>query len=171
MNWNIDIKDLFAKLKKGGSSGGKKSGGGMTAFFEKNPKMKIIIPAILLAISILAALVIILTTTLHSVKVDDSPVSGSGEKVAVLPDSVRDLEDIDIAGGEVLEKADLSRAKLTTIISNSDGYYTAVVETDKKSYSTLQLGDKLGDSWLVEAIDSNSITLTYEDETVVLKLD
>ena len=40
---NMDIKELFAKLK-GGKSG--KGGSGFTAFFDKNPKMKIIIPII-----------------------------------------------------------------------------------------------------------------------------
>ena len=57
---NMDIKELFAKLK--GSKGGGKSGGGITAFFDKNPKMKIIIPIVLIAISVLVALIIIFTT-------------------------------------------------------------------------------------------------------------
>ena len=169
MNWNIDIKDLFAKLK-GGRSGGKK-GGGITSFFEKNPKMKIILPVILLVISLAVALVIIFTT--GSTDIDTSPVGASGEgaQVDILPDDVREIEDIDLNGEDVIGKADLARAKLTTIIVNSEGYYTAVVETESYSYSTLQVGDYLGDSWLVENIDDTSITLCCDDEKVVLEIE
>lgn len=164
---NMDIKDLFAKLK-GGS--GKKSGG-IVAFFEKNPKMKIIIPAIFLAISLLVALVIIITT--GSLKVDTKPIDSSGgEQVDVLPKDVRELEDIQTGGENIFDDVDVANAKITAIIVNSDGYYTAVMETARNSYSTLQVGDYINNSsWQVEDITDDCVIIALGEKKVQINYD
>lgn len=165
---NMDIKDLIAKLK-GGSGGGKKEGNSLTAFFDKNPKMKIILPAIVGAISILVALAIIITT--NSPDIDTTPVGGGeAQNVDVLPQDVRDLEDIEIEGENVFDEVDIANAKITTIIVNSDGYYTAVMETKTNSYATLQVGDYInGSSWLVEDITDDCVIVALGEKKVEIK--
>ena len=164
---NMHIKDLIAKLK--GSSGGNKRGGGLTGCFEKNPKMKVIIPSICLGISILVALVIILTT--GTIEVDDSPVGGNnaGSQVDVLPQDVRKYEDIEVLGEGVFDDVALANAKVTAIIVNSDGYYTATVEADNQSYPHLQVGDYVGtSSWLVEDITDECVIVALGEKKIQL---
>ena len=165
---NMDIKELFAKLK-GGKSG--KGGSGFTAFFDKNPKMKIIIPIILIAISVLVALIIIFTT--EKKKIDTNPVnSGDAAQAEVLPQNVRNKEDIPLDGDDVLDDVALSHGKVTAITFNSEGYYTATVETDSRHYPNLQVGDYLDDSsWIVENITDDSVVISLGETKVELKLD
>lgn len=165
---NMDIKDLIAKLK--GGSGEAKRGGGLTGFFEKNPKMKVIIPAICLGISVLVAIVIIVTT--GTIEVEEMPTNndGTGSQVDVLPQSVRDYEDIDLVGDDVFDDVALANAKVTAIIVNSDGYYTATVEAENQSYPHLQVGDYVGSSsWLVEDITDDCVIVALGDKKIQLK--
>lgn len=165
---NMDIKDLFAKLKSKG--GGDKRGGGITGFFDKNPKMKIIIPAICFGISVLVALVIIFTT--GTIEVDEGPVGGTatGSHVDVLPQDVRDLEDIEVLGDDVFDDVALAKAKVTAIIVNSDGYYTATVEAENQSYPHLQVGDYVGSSsWLVEDITDECVIVSLGEKKLQLE--
>ncbi len=166
---NMDIKDLIAKLK-GGSGGNSRKKGGMTAFFEKNPKMKIIIPSIFIGISVLVALVIIFTT--GSVDLDETPVNSgtNGTQVDVLPQDVRNLEDIEIEGDSVFDDVALANAKVTAIIVNSDGYYTATVEAENESYPHLQVGDYVGSSsWMVEDITDECVIVALGDKKLKLE--
>lgn len=165
---NMDIKDLIAKLK--GGSDGTKRGGGLTGFFEKNPKMKVIIPAICLGISVLVAIVIIATT--GKIEIEEMPTGGenAGTQVDVLPQSVRDYEDIDLVGDDVFDDVALANAKVTAIIVNSDGYYTATVEAESQSYPHLQVGDYVGSSsWLVEDITDDCVIVALGDKKIQLK--
>lgn len=165
---NMDIKDLIAKLK--GGSGDAKRGGGITGFFDKNPKMKIIIPAICLGISLLVAIVIIATT--GTIEVEDYPVNNgeTGSHVDALPQDVRDYEDIELVGDDVFDDVALANAKVTAIIINSDGYYTATVEAEKQSYPHLQVGDYVGSSsWLVEDITDDCVIVALGDKKIQLK--
>ena len=165
---NMDIKDLIAKLKSG-SGGNKRSAGGLTGFFEKNPKMKVVIPAICLGISVLVALVIIFTT--GTIEIDESPVGGNntGSQVDVLPQDVRNYEDIEVLGDDVFDDVALANAKVTAIIVNSDGYYTATVEADNQSYPHLQVGDYVGtSSWLVEDITDECVIVALGEKKIQL---
>lgn len=170
---NMDIKDLFAKLKKGKGSGGSAKGGSkFLAFFDKNPKMKIIIPVILIVISVLVAGIIIFTTEKNTV--GDIPTGGAtnGDKVDVLPEDVRNLEDIELEGDDVFDEVDVSHAKITAIMVNSDGYYTATMVTDTQSFPHLQVGDYIGgSSWLVENITDDAVTITLGEKRVELKFE
>lgn len=164
---NMDIKDLIAKLK-GGNSGNKR-GGGLTGFFEKNPKMKIIIPSILAAISILVAIIIIVTTS--SPEIDTTPVaSGEVQNVDALPQDVRDLEDIDVEGENIFDDVAVANAKITAIYYNQDGYYTATMVTDTKSYPNLQVGDYIdGSSWQVIEINEQCVVVALGEKEVTIK--
>ena len=165
---NMDIKDLIAKLK--GGSGDTKRGGGITGFFDKNPKMKIIIPAICLGISVLVAIVIIATT--GTIEVENYPTNNGGEgtHVDVLPQDVREYEDIELIGDDVFDDVALAKAKVTAIIVNSDGYYTATVEAENQSYPHLQVGDYVGSSsWLVEDITDDCVIVALGDKKLQLK--
>lgn len=166
---NMDIKDLIAKLKSGSGKDSKKAGGSsLTAFLDKNPKMKIIIPVVLIVISVLVAVVIIVTT--KSPDIDTTPVGGEAQQVDALPQDVRDLEDIEIEGGNVFDEVDVANAKITAIIKNSDGYYTAVMETKTNSYSTLNVGDYInGSSWMVEDITDDSVLIALGEKKVEIK--
>ena len=165
---NMDIKDLIAKLKSGGGKSSAKGGSGFTAFFDKNPKMKIIIPIVLIAISVLVAIVIIVTT--ESPEFDTTPVGGGeAQNVDVLPEDVRELENIELADGNVFDEVDLANAKVTAIVYNSEGYYTATLQTKLKPDGvTIKVGDKIGE-WLVESIDDNEVVFTLGEEVVVIK--
>ena len=86
MDMNMDVKDLFAALKKKSGSKKKDTRGGSSFvnFFEKNPKMKIILPAILVLIAVAVAVVLIITGIQTETDVDpDSAVAG--QAVEVLP--------------------------------------------------------------------------------------
>ncbi len=164
---NMDIKDLIAKLK--GNGGGNKRGGGITGFFDKNPKMKIIIPVIVASISVLIALVIIATT--NAPKIDTTPVgSGEVQNVDALPQDVRDLEDISVEGEGVFDDVAISNAKITGIYYNQDGYYTATMVTDTKSYPNLQVGDYVdGSSWQVVEINEQCVVVALGEKEVTIK--
>lgn len=174
MDMNMDVKDLFAKLKKGNGSGGggSKRPGGFVAFFDKNPKMKIIIPVILIVISVLAALIIIFTTEKNPVGDIPTGNGANGEHVEVLPEDVRNLEDIEVDGNDVFDDVDVSHAKITAIMVNSDGYYTATMVTDSQSYPHLQVGDYIGgSSWLVENITDTTVTIALGEKKVDIKFE
>lgn len=165
---NMDIKDLFAKLKGNGNSS-KRGSGGLAGFLEKNPKMKIIIPAIVVAISVLVAIVIIATT--NSPEIDTTPVGGGeAQNVDALPQDVRDLEEIDIEGAGVFDDVAVANAKITGIYYNQDGYYTATMETDTKSYPNLQVGDYVdGSSWQVVEINEQCVVVALGEKEVTIK--
>lgn len=165
---NMDVKDLIAKLKSGSGKNSAKGGSSFTAFFDKNPKMKVIIPAVLVAISVLVAIVIIVST--KSIEIDTSPVvGGEAQNVDLLPQDVRDLEDIEVEGGSVFDEVDLADAKYTAVVYNDDGYYTATLQTKLKPDGiTVKVGDKLGE-WLIESIDEEKIVFALEEEKVVVK--
>ena len=167
---NMDVKDLFAKLKSGGGKTSAKAGGSsFTAFFDKNPKMKIIIPVVLITISVLVAIVIIFST--KSLEINTTPVGGGeAQNVEALPQDVRDLEDIDVEGDSVFDEIDLANAKITVIIYNPDGYYTAVMQTKTNSYTTLNVGDYVdGSSWMVEDITDDGVILALGEKKVEIK--
>lgn len=169
MNMNMDIKDLIAKLKSGsGKSSTKAGGSSFTAFFDKNPKMKIIIPAVLVAISVLVALVIIIST--NSPEIDTTPVGGGeAQNVDVLPQDVRDLEDIEIEGGNVFDEVDLAEARVGAILYNQEGYYTASLETKAKPDGvTIKVGDYIG-SWLVKDITDDEVIFALGEKKVEIK--
>ncbi len=164
---NMDIKDLIAKLK--GGSGGTKRGGGITGFFEKNPKMKVIIPAICLIISVLVAVMIIVTTGTIEVDSDVADVGSGNTAVDMLPEKIREHEDIELEGNDVFDDVALANARVTAISVNGDGYYTATVEADNQSYPHLQVGDYVGtSSWLVEDITDDCVIISLGEKEIKL---
>lgn len=170
MDMNMDIKDLFAKLKKGKTgSTGSASGGGITAFLEKNPKMKIIVPAILLAISVLVMIVIIVTTPKVEINTDVTPVNG--DIVQNLPQDAIGKEDLDVESGDVLSQVTLDHPKVTAIYFVKGGYSMATIETDTHSYPQLKEGDTInGTEWKVEQITENSVIISLNGEMTELKM-
>lgn len=168
---NMDIKELFAKLKSSGK-GNSRNGGGIASFFEKNPKMKIIIPVIFFAISILVALVIVVKTS--TAKVPDFNLE-SGEsasnKVEVLPEDVREAEKLDgITDSEMFNEAVLAHPKVTAIIYNGEGYYTATVETDNAHYPNLTVGQYVaGSDWMVENITEDQVVFSCNGQKITVK--
>lgn len=168
---NMDIKELIAKLKSK-SGGGSRNSGGVAAFFEKNPKMKIIIPAIFVAISVLVALLIIVKT--GKAKVPDIPVNsneGSTNQVEVLPEDVRESENLEgITDSEMFNEAVLSHPKVTAIIYNTEGYYTATVVTDNAHYPNLSVGQYVaGSDWLVESITADQVVFSCNGQKITVK--
>lgn len=167
---NMDIKDLIAKLKSKG--GGSRNSGGVAAFFEKNPKMKIIIPAVFIAISILLALVIVFKT--GKAKVPDIPVNSNEEntnQVEVLPENIRESENLEgITDSEMFNKSVLSHPKVTAIIYNSEGYYTATVVTDNAHYPNLSVGQYVaGSDWMVESITADQVVFSCNGQRITVK--
>lgn len=167
---NMDIKDLIAKLKS--KKGVSRTSGGVAAFFEKNPKMKIIIPAVFIAISVLVALVIIFKT--GSAKIPDIPVNsieGNTNQVEVFPEDVRESENLEgINDSEMFNEAVLSHPKVTAIIYNSEGYYTATVETDNAHYPNLSVGQYVaGSDWLVENITEDQVIFSCNGQKITVK--
>lgn len=167
---NMDIKELIAKLKSKG--GGSRNSGGVAAFFEKNPKMKIIIPAVFIAISVLVALVIVFKT--GKAKVPDVPVNsgeGNTNQVEVLPEDIRVSENLEgITDSEMFNKAVLSHPKVTAIIYNSEGYYTATVETDNAHYPNLSVGQYVaGSDWMVESITADQVVFSCNGQKITVK--
>ena len=162
MDMNMDVKDLFAALKKKSGSKKKDTRGGSSFvnFFEKNPKMKIILPAIL---------VLIITGIQTETDVDpDSAVAG--QAVEVLPMQER-TEGVTLAEGvDPFAEDVIANAKLNGLVYNSDGYWTAIVSTQYGSY-TLQVGDYVGSSsWLVEEITSNTVTFSLGEKTRTIEM-
>lgn len=172
MDMNMDVKDLFAKLKKGGDKKGKKSGGnGFVRFFEKNPKMKVIIPSIFVLIAVIVAVVFIVTGIKTDTETDGSLSEPAGAKVDVLPMLERPQGEALEDGANPFDEDAIANAKLTGTIYNRDGYYTATVATEHRSY-VLQVGDYVAESeWLVESITENSITFSMGEKkrTVEMK--
>lgn len=167
---NMDIKDLIAKLKS--KKGGSRTSSGFVAFFEKNPKMKIIIPAIFLVISVLVALIIILKT--GKAKVPDIPVNSSEtgtNQIEILPEDVRESENLEgITDSAMFNEAVLAHPKVTAIIYNSDGYYTATVETDNAHYPNLTVGQYVaGSDWLVESITADQVVFSCNEQKITVK--
>lgn len=164
MDKNMDVKDLFKKLKSGGKKDARK-GGSLASFFEKNPKMKIILPAVVVAIAVVVAALIIISGARTNIDVEED-VSVAGQAVEVLPQIERRkteeiADDVDPFSDDVI-----ANAKLTGVLYVADGYYIATLETEKASYPTLQVGDNIGSSdWMVDAIDSDSITVSCGEKT------
>lgn len=167
---NMDIKELFAKLKSG--KGNSRNSGGFAAFFEKNPKMKIIIPAIFLAISVLVAIVIVIKTSTDKVP-EYKATSGetSANQVEVLPEDVRESEKLEgITDSAVFNEAVLAHPKVTAIIYNGEGYYTATVETDNAHYPNLTVGQYVaGSDWMVESITADQVVFSCNGQKITVK--
>lgn len=164
MDKNMDIKDLFKKIKSGGSKDARK-GGKLNAFFDKNPKMKYILPAIVVLIALAVAIIIIVTGNPNTDIPE--PVTVQGQEVAVLPQLERretdELED----GADPFEEDVLANAKVTGMIYNFGGYWTATIATkDNKNGFTVQVGDYVGSSdWYVESIDGTSVVVTMGEKS------
>ena len=172
MDMNMDVKDLFAALKKKSGSKKKDTRGGSSFvnFFEKNPKMKIILPAILVLIAVAVAVVLIITGIQTETDVDpDTAVAG--QAVEVLPMQER-TEGVTLADGvDPFAEDVIANAKLSGLIYNSDGYWTAIVSTQYGYHYTLQVGDYVGSSsWLVEEITSNTVTFSLGDKTRTIEM-
>ena len=159
---DMDVKDLFKKFKSGGGKKDARKGSSVTAFFDKNPKMKIILPALFVLIAVVVAVIIILSGPKSDTELDES-ATVAGQAVAVLHETV--AENVDPFAEDVI-----ANAKLTGLIYNSDGYWTAVVQTQYASY-TLQVGDYVGSSqWLVEAITDSSVTFSLGEKTRTIEM-
>lgn len=148
MDMNIDVKELFAKLK-GGQKKDARAGSAFVQFFEKNPKMKIIIPAIFVVIAAVVAAIFIVSGLRTETDVDPN-MPASGTAVDVLPMLERS-EGVSLADGvDPFSEDVIANAKLTGVFYNSDGFRTAILKTEYASY-IVQVGDYVGDStWLVE---------------------
>lgn len=171
MDMNIDVKDLFAKLKKGGDKKDKKSGGSaFVRFFDKNPKMKVIIPSIFVLIAVAVAVVFIVTGVKTDTNTDGPLSEPAGAKVDVLPMLERPEGETLKDGADPFDEDAIANAKLTGTIYNREGYYTATVSTEHKSY-VLQVGDHVaGSEWLVDAITENSITFSMGEKTRTVEM-
>lgn len=173
MDMNMDVKDLIAKLKS--KKGDSRNGSGFAAFFEKNPKMKIIIPVIFLAISVLVAVVIVVKTS--NAKVPDIPldsIEANTNQAEALPKEVRNAEQLEgITDRALLNEAVLAHPKVTAITYNdSEGYFTATVESDNGSYPNLQIGQYIaGSDWLVENITWEQVVFSCNGQTVTVKIN
>lgn len=174
MDMNMDVKDLIAMLKNktGKGKGTKKDsrgGSSFVNFFEKNPKMKIILPAFLILIAVAVAVVLIVTGIQTETDVDpDSAVAGAA--VEVLPMQERTEGETLADGVDPFAEDVIANAKLRGLIYNSDGYWTAIVDTQYASY-TLQVGDYVGSSsWLVEEITSNTVTFSLGEKTRTIEM-
>ena len=170
MDANMDIKDLFKKLKSGSGKKDARKGSSVTAFFDKNPKMRIILPALFVLIAVVVAALIILSGADTDVDLDEG-ATVAGQAVAVLPEIERTqsenvADDVDPFAEDVI-----ANAKITGMIYNSDGYWTAVVQTSYASYS-LQVGDYVGGSqWLVESITDTSVTFSLGEKTRTIEMN
>lgn len=165
MDKNMDIKDLFKKFKSGGAKDARK-GGKLNAFFEKNPKMKYILPAIVVLISVAVAAIIIFAGN-PDTDIPD-PAAVQGQEVAVLPQIERhEAETLADEGEDPFEEDILANARVTGMIYNFGGYWTATIATkDNKNGFTVQVGDYVGSSdWYVESIDGDTVVVTMGDNT------
>lgn len=155
MDMKMDVKDLFAKLKKGGSS---KSSGGITTFLEKNPVMKVIIPAVLIVVAIAAAILIVFSV--KKMKVDKNPVNVQSQNVYALPQQY--FPNGDEKQGDTVGDIALEHPRLTAIYDM--GRPVVTIETDNGSYPSLEVGEKIGDSdWSVYEVKENSVVLVCDD--------
>ena len=170
MDKNMDIKDLFKKLKESGGKKDARKGGKLNAFFEKNPKMKYILPAVVVAIAVAAA-VIIAVAGLPDTELPPPP-DVQGQEGAILPELERndhqELED----GADPFAEDIMANAKCTGIIYNSGGYLTAILATkDNSKGYVVQVGDHVGTSdWYVEAIDDTSVTISMGEKQRTIEM-
>lgn len=170
MDKNMDIKDLFAKLKAGGGKKDARKGSALTAFFEKNPKMKIILPALVIMIAVVVAALIILSGATTDTELEEGN-EVAGQAVAVLPEIERTESATAAEGVDPFAEDVIANAKITGMVYNSDGYWTAIVQTPYASYN-LQVGDYVGKSeWLVEAIDDSSVTFSLGEKTRKVQME
>ncbi len=169
MDMNIDVKDLFAKLK-GGQKKDARAGSSFVKFFEKNPKMKILIPVIFLVIAAIVAAVFIFSGIGTDTDVDPNSVP-AGASVDVLPMLERG-EGVSLADGvDPFAEDVIANAKLTGIFYNSDGFRTAILQTEFASY-IVQVGDYVGDSsWLVEEITDSDATFSTGEKVRTISLE
>lgn len=168
MDMNIDVKELFAKLK-GGQKKDARAGSAFVQFFEKNPKMKIIIPAIFVVIAAIVAAIFIVSGLRTETDVDPN-APASGVSVNVLPMLERG-ESVSLADGvDPFSEDVIANAKLTGIFYNSDGFRTAILKTEYASY-IVQVGDYVGDSsWLVEEITDSDATFSTGEKVRTIAL-
>ncbi|MGN0571598.1 MAG: hypothetical protein ACI4K9_05415 [Candidatus Fimenecus sp.] len=168
MDMNIDVKDLLAKLK-GGQKKDARAGSSFVQFFEKNPKMKIIIPAIFLIIAAVVAAVFIVSGLKTETDVDPN-IQAAGISVDVLP-MIERSEGVSLADGvDPFAEDVIANAKLTGIFYNSDGFRTAILQTEYASY-IVQVGDYVGDStWLVEEITDSDATFSTGEKVRTISL-
>ena len=165
MDKNMDIKDLFKNIKLGGGKKDARKGGQLNAFFEKNPQMKYILPAVAVLISLV---VMIMVIVLNNPNTDiPEPVSVQGQEVAVLPQLERGEPETIADGADPFEEDVLANARVTGMIYNFGGYWTATIATkDNKNGFTVQVGDYVGSSdWYVESIDGDTVTVTMGEKT------
>lgn len=167
-NMNIDVKDLLAKLK-GGQNKDARGGSAFVQFFEKNPKMKIIIPAIFVVIAAVVAAVFIVSGIRTETDVPPE-VQAAGPAVDVLP-MIERSEGVSLADGvDPFAEDVIANAKLKGIFYNSDGFRTAILQTEYASY-IVQVGDYVGDStWLVEDISDTSATFSTGEKVRTISL-
>ncbi len=169
MDKNMDIKDLFAKLKSGGSKKDARKGSAVTAFFDKNPKMKIILPALVVMIAVIVAVLIIISGATTDTELDEGN-NVAGQAVAVLPEIERKEGEAVSEGIDPFAEDVIANAKITGMVYNSDGYWTAIVQTPYASYN-LQVGDYVGSSeWLVESITDSSVTFSLGEKTRTIEM-
>lgn len=173
MDMNMDVKDLIAKLKSKGKSDGR-NGGGISAFFEKNPKMKIIIPVVFIVISVAIAGLIAFSTkkpNIPEVNKGTSQTADGQNQVEALPVEKREVSD-DLEGIEdqaIFNEAALAHPKVTAIIYNEEGYYTATVETDNAHYPNLSIGQFVpGSEWLVEDVTADKVVFNCNGQIVTV---
>lgn len=169
MDMNIDMKDLLAKLK-GGQKKDARAGSSFVKFFEKNPKMKILIPVIFLVIAAIVAAVFIFSGINTDTDVDPNSVP-AGASVDVLPMLERN-EGVTLADGvDPFAEDVIANAKLTGIFYNSDGFRTAILQTEYASY-IVQVGDYVGDStWLVDEITDSDATFSTGEKVRTISLE
>lgn len=170
MDMNMDLKDVFAKLKNAGKNKDSRKSSAITTFFEKNQKMKIIIPALFITLSIAITAVIIFS----GVNADTDLSVGGGEAnvaVDILPETINKKEGVTLAeGADPFTEDVIAKAQLKGTLNNANGYRTAIVVTEYATY-TLQVGDYVSKTeWLVEKITDASITFTLGDKSRTIEL-
>lgn len=166
---DMDIKDLFKKFKSGSGKKDARKGNSITGFFDKNPKMKIILPALGILIAVVVAVLIILSGTGAETELEEG-ATVAGQAVAVLPEIERTQGETAAENVDPFAEDVIANAKITGMIYNSDGYWTAVVQTPYASY-TLQVGDYVGSSkWLVESITDSTVTVSLGEKTRTLEM-
>lgn len=166
---NIDLKDLFKKKSGAAKLNDTKSGNSLTKFFEKNPKMKLIIPIILILIAAGVATGIIIMNSAVDTDVKDPP-SVSAKSVEVLPIAEGRTQEAVPQNANPFSEDVIANAKLRGILYNSNGYRTAIVETEYAAY-TVQVGDYVGSSeWLTSDITDTTVTFTLGDKARTISM-
>ncbi len=151
------------KKNKTGTEG--KSGGGSLKDIQIPNWAAVALIAVMIAVF---ALVFILSqnkggsTKLTAGEVNGTTVSGEADpnanEVQVLPETVRNFGGADVTNPFLTES--LNNVRVTGVISNSDGKYTAIIETDASSY-VVGVGDTIpGSAWSVSEITGDSVTFS-----------